>query len=105
MAQNGDSNQNENQNVAAQQHENVAAQQHESDLQNDDLQEYYRTSKIPFIIFLKDLRYVYSFVYVLLLTFSYFRLLLKKNVKTISHPTAKACVVGRSRHDLHQVGG
>jgi hypothetical protein len=66
MAQNGDSNQNENQNGAApQQHENGengAAQQHESDLQNDDLQEYYRTSKIPFIIFLKDLRYVRIFI-------------------------------------------
>lgn len=71
MAQNGDSNQNENLNGAAQQHENGengAAQQHEmSDLQNDDLQEYYRTSKIPFIIFLKDLRYIHLFVLLLTL--------------------------------------
>jgi hypothetical protein len=51
MAQNGDSHQNEND-------QNGAAQQHEND-QNDDLQRYQRTSKIPFIIFLKDLRYIY----------------------------------------------
>ncbi|XP_062173806.1 protein DETOXIFICATION 43-like [Alnus glutinosa] len=50
MAQNGDSHQNEND-------QNGAAQQHEND-QNDDLQRYQRTSKIPFIIFLKDLRLV-----------------------------------------------
>jgi hypothetical protein len=47
MAQNGDSQPNEIENVASEQPET----------QVDELERYRRSSKMPFIIFLKDLRY------------------------------------------------